>query len=110
MSRTAQHPVLQAPLAHAALGALAVAPLLLPVPTNANIVLTAVLTVCVGAAGSGVFHLWTAVRQPVAACPSVTLIPHHGWGMHLLNPLPRPPARCLWAAGGRSSRSRPRRR
>lgn len=45
MSPTAQHPVLQAPLAHAALAALAVAPLVLPVPTNANIVITAVLTV-----------------------------------------------------------------
>ena len=50
MSPSTQHPVLQAPLAHAALGALAVAPLLLPVPTNANIVLTAVLTVRCSAA------------------------------------------------------------
>ncbi|PRW61442.1 signal peptide peptidase-like [Chlorella sorokiniana] len=48
MSPTAQHPVLQAPLAHAALAALAVAPLVLPVPTNANIVVMAVLTVFVG--------------------------------------------------------------
>jgi len=42
------HAPLKAPLAHAALGLLAVAPLVLPVPTNANIVLTAALTVFVG--------------------------------------------------------------
>lgn len=48
MSGQHQHPVLQAPLAHAALFALAVAPLLVHVPTNANIIATAALTVLVG--------------------------------------------------------------
>lgn len=39
---------LPAPWAHAALGVLAVLPLVFDVPANVNIVLTAVLTVCVG--------------------------------------------------------------
>lgn len=39
---------LPAPLAHAALAVLAVAPLLVQVPVNANIVLTAAITVLVG--------------------------------------------------------------
>lgn len=46
---TGQHPVLQAPLAHAALFALAVAPLIVAVPANFNIIATAALTVLVGA-------------------------------------------------------------
>jgi hypothetical protein len=39
---------LPAPLAHAALAVLAIAPLLVQVPVNANIVLTAAITVLVG--------------------------------------------------------------
>jgi hypothetical protein len=48
MPNDPQHAPLQAPGAHAALAALAVAPLLLSVPVNANIVLTAVMCVYVG--------------------------------------------------------------
>ena len=43
-----QHAPLQAPGAHAALALLFVAPLLVSMPTNANIVLTAALCVYVG--------------------------------------------------------------
>lgn len=106
MSPTAQHPVLQAPLAHAALAALAVAPLVLPVPTNANIVITAVLTVRQAKeslslkCGGAVLPL---VARLSCLCSRST---------RSIRSLPRASTapRCLWAAGAPSSRSRLQRR
>ena len=72
MSPTAQHPVLQAPLAHAVLAALAVAPLVLPVPTNANIVITAVLTVSCGVISCCL--VYQGAVPPLAARPLRPLV------------------------------------